>query len=54
MMRYFLPAFIGILTLGIWEIWVALANIPLSSYPHQRQYSMPFWKMPIRCSAHLQ
>ncbi|MEC7162646.1 MAG: ABC transporter permease, partial [Pseudomonadota bacterium] len=28
MMRYFLPAFIGILTLGIWEIWVALANIP--------------------------
>ena len=29
MMRYFLPAFIGILTLGIWEIWVALANIPL-------------------------
>ena len=28
MMRYFLPAFIGILTLGIWEIWVTLANIP--------------------------
>ena len=28
MMRYLLPAFIGVATLGIWEIWVALAKIP--------------------------
>ena len=28
MMRYSLPAFIGVATLGIWEIWVALAKIP--------------------------
>ena len=27
-MRYLLPAFVGAVTLGIWEIWVVLASIP--------------------------
>ena len=27
-MRYLLPAFVGAVTLGIWESWVVLANIP--------------------------
>ena len=27
-MRYLLPAFVGAVTLGTWEIWVVLANIP--------------------------
>ena len=36
MLRYFLPALIGVVTLGIWEIWVVLAHIPPFVLPAPR------------------
>ena len=51
MMRYLLPDFIGVATLGIWEIWVALAKIPHFVLPAPSAIFVAFWKMPTRCSA---